>query len=107
MTDEPGKTGQLVPREHTFAEADLAEACGLPAVDHGLLCCELEPGGAHVTLATANIAYWSMLLELSSASAEGLAGLVIPTGVFPVARGGWPNEWEPAPGQDKLWVRRE
>jgi len=99
MTEDPDDTA-LTAREFTFAEADLAEACGLPAADHGLLCCEHGPGGAHVTLATSDVEY---LQGLSGAGAEAMAGLAIPTDKFPLGRAGWPDEWEPVPEPEKLW----
>jgi len=99
MTEEPDGTA-LTAREFTVAEADLAEACGLPAADHGLLCCELSPGGAHVTLATADAEY---LQRLGAGGAEAMAGLAIPTDKFPLGRAGWPDEWEPVPEPEKLW----
>lgn len=93
MTEDPDDTA-LTAREFTLAEAGLAEACGLPAADHGLLCCELGPGGAHVTLATSDVEY---LQGLSGARAGAMAGLAFrPTSSRSAVQAG-PTSGSPCP----------
>ncbi len=78
-------------------EPDIAAEWGLPPLPHGLLLCLLQPGGAHVTVATTDIPYWEMVVDALSPERhpEQSPPLVLPSARFPKIRTGWPDEWQP------------
>ena len=82
----------LQPREHARATAKEAALIGLPHKPHGLLLCE-DPQGNRTTVATADLAYFDMLVKASATTPDPLANLLIPPGTFPLRRPGWPDEW--------------
>ena len=66
MTGQPDAEFRLVTRESALMEPGLAAEWGLPPLPHGLLLCLLQPGGAHVTVATTDIPYWEMVVDALS-----------------------------------------
>ena len=105
---QPDAELRLVTQESALMEPDIAAEWGLPPLPHGLLLCLLQPGGAHVTVATTDIPYWEMVVDALSPERhpEQSPPLVLPSARFPKIRTGWPDEWEPTADSSTDWAER-